>query len=129
MIESIAVLLLLQLLGETLVRLSGAPIPGPVLGMLLLTFLLYFRGQLPERLRNNCIDLLSHLSLLFVPAGVGIMLHLERVAAEWLPLLSAIILSTWLTLAVTAWIMQLAMRRQTNRTTARNNVERICHHE
>lgn len=115
MLESLTVLLLLQLLGEITVQLSGIPVPGPVVGMLILALLLALRGQVPERLRQTCQTLLSHLALLFVPAGVGVILHLERVQAEWLPLLAAIVLSTWLTLAVTAWVMQTAMRWQNSR--------------
>lgn len=45
--------------------------------------------------------LLSHLSLLFVPAGVGVMLHLGRIAEEWPAILAALLLSTWLAVAVT----------------------------
>ena len=55
--------------------------------------------------------LLSHLSLLFVPAGVGVMLHAELIGAELLPIAGAVILGTMLTIVVTAWIMQLLTRR------------------
>ena len=131
MIESLAVILLLQLLvlGEVAVQVSGAPIPGPVLGMLLLALILCLRGKVPERLRQTCQNLLTHLALLFVPAGVGVMLHLERLSAEWLPLLAAIVLSTWLTLAVTAWVMQIVIRWQSSQNTAGSVAERVDHHE
>ena len=133
MIESIAVLLLLQLLGELFVQLSGAPIPGPVVGMLFLALMLCAQGQVSEPLRKTCLDLLSHLSLLFVPAGVGVMLYLDRIATEWLPLITAIVLSTWLTLVVTASVMQWAMRRQSKHAVIskhqRTSIERISHHE
>jgi holin-like protein len=129
MIESLAVILLLQLLGEIMVQLSGAPIPGPILGMLFLALILCLRGEVPQRLHQTCQDLLAHLSLLFVPAGVGVMLHLERLSAEWLPLLVAIILSTWLTLAVTAWVMQKVIHWQNSRDTADRTAEMMIHHE
>ena len=129
MIESLAVILLLQLLGEIAVQLSGAPIPGPVLGMLFLALFLCLRGGVPERLRQTCQNLLAHLALLFVPAGVGVMLHLERLAVEWLPLLAAIVLSTWLTLAVTAWVMQLVIRWQNSRDTVGRPARLVMHHE
>ena len=59
--------------------------------------------------------LLQHLSLLFVPAGVGIMVHLHRVADEWLPLLLSLLISTAATLVVTALVMKLCMRGQAAR--------------
>lgn len=74
MIESLAVLLLLQLLGEIVVQISAAPVPGPVVGMLVLALILAGRGQVPESLRQASQRLLLHLALLFVPAGVGVLL-------------------------------------------------------
>jgi holin-like protein len=112
MIESLVVILLLQLLGEFIVQWSGAPVPGPVLGMVFMALLFGAGVRVPEHLRQTCQALLAHLSLLFVPAGVGVMLHLDRLSVEWLPLLAAIVVSTWLTLAVTAWVMQRAIRWQ-----------------
>ena len=129
MIESLAVILLLQLLGEIVVQLSGAPIPGPVVGTLLLTLVLSLCGQIPQRLRQTCQDLLAHLALLFVPAGVGVMLHIERVSAEWLPLLVAIVLSTWLTLGVTAWVMQRVIRWQNSRYETNSTAGMVIGHE
>ena len=129
MIESLAVILLLQLLGEMVVQCSSAPIPGPVLGMLFLALMLCLRGGVPECLRQTCQNLLAHLALLFVPAGVGVMLHLERLSAEWLPLLAAIVLGTWLTLAVTAWAMHSVIRWQNSRATAGRTTGMVMHHE
>jgi holin-like protein len=55
--------------------------------------------------------LLSHLSLLFVPAGVGVMLHAELIGSELLPIAGSVIVATMLTIVVTAWVMQLLGRR------------------
>lgn len=123
MIESLAALLLFQLLGEIAVQFSGAPVPGPVLGMVMLALVLSLRGEVPQRLRQNCQDLLAHLPLLFVPAGVGVMLHLERISAEWLPLLAALVLGTWLTLVVTAGVMAWVMDWQTGREQAGHTIK------
>jgi putative effector of murein hydrolase LrgA (UPF0299 family) len=57
------------------------------------------------------------------------MLHLERLSVEWLPLLAAIVLSTWLTLAVTAWVMQSVIRWQNSRATAGGVAKQVAHHE
>jgi len=106
MLGSITLLLLFQLAGETLVLLFDLPIPGPVLGMLLLLLALFIRGSTPQPLNDTADGLLQHLSLLFVPAGVGVMLHLARVADEWLAIGTALVGSTALTIAVTALVMR-----------------------
>jgi holin-like protein len=106
MIESLALIFLCQLAGEVLVRLTHLPVPGPVIGMGLLFAGLVIRRGPSEKLESTANGLLSHLSLLFVPAGVGIMLHLDRIAAQWLPILAALLVSTALTIGVTGWVMQ-----------------------
>jgi len=71
-------------------------------------------GKVPDSLSTAAGGLLSHLSLLFVPAGVGIMVHADRIAAEWLPIMLALVLSTLVTMTVTAWAM-LGTRHLLNR--------------
>lgn len=113
----ITLLLGCQLLGEVLVRLTGVPVPGPVVGMALL-FLglvargLIYRADMPDPLRDTAGGLLRHLSLLFVPAGVGVMAHLPRLAEEWAPISAALVLSTLVTIVVTGAIMQALLRRR-----------------
>jgi len=114
MIGALATLLSLQLAGEILVRLLALPLPGPVLGMILLFAVLALRGTAPRTLEDAANGLLRHLSLLFVPAGVGIVVHLDRVAQAWLPLLVTVIASTALTILVTAFTL-LGMQRLTGR--------------
>jgi holin-like protein len=109
-LTGITLLLVYQLVGEVTVRLLEVPIPGPVLGMVMLFATLLIRGHTPESLNNAAGALLSHLSLLFVPAGVGMMVHFDRIAAEWLPIAVALFLSTIITMIATAFIMQLTSR-------------------
>ena len=111
MIVWMAVLLGCQLLGEMLSVLAKLPIPGPVCGMALLFLGLLVHGGLPQDLQKVADALLSNLSLLFVPAGVGVMLHFKLLGQDWLPIVAALIFSTLLTLAVTAALMTLAMKR------------------
>ncbi len=111
MIGALTQLLLFQLAGEVVARGFGLPVPGPVLGMLFMLAALAVRGGAGEELTATSQKLLQHLSLLFVPAGTGVMLHLNRVADEWLPLLVALVVSTAATLAVTALAMKLLARR------------------
>ena len=110
MIAALTQLLVMQLLGEVIARWLALPVPGPVLGMLLLFLTLVWRGGPSPELQTTSSNLLQHLSLLFVPAGVGIMVHLHRVADEWLPLLLSLLISTLATLVVTALVMKLLLR-------------------
>lgn len=111
LIPALATLLVFQLLGEVLVLASGAPVPGPVLGLALLLFTLVLRPTGVTGLKPTAQALLQHLSLLFVPAGVGVMLHLQRLGDEALAIGVALVLSTWIGLASAALTMAWLIRR------------------
>jgi holin-like protein len=106
MLNTLALLLLYQLGGELVARFFGLPIPGPVIGMTLLLLTLLARGQVSHDTRTNVGAFLQHMSLFFVPAGVGVMVHLHRVAAEWLPIVVSLVVSTFAGIAVTAWVIR-----------------------
>lgn len=100
-LRGLAWLLVFQSTGELLARGFNFPFPGPVVGMLLL--LLALRWQVVRNSVSLCADyLLSHLSLLFVPVGVGVMTHLTIVNQYGLRMLAVVVLSTLAGLAVTA---------------------------
>lgn len=106
MIIGLAVLLLFQLLGEIVTALVDLPIPGPVVGMVLLFLALIVRGGVPQNLERTSQGLLRHLSLLFVPAGSGVITYFALLAEEWIPLAVALIASTVITIASTALTMK-----------------------
>jgi holin-like protein len=110
MIPALATLLVFQLVGEALVRALAAPVPGPVVGMALLLLALVLRPALLGAIKPTAQTLLQHLSLLFVPPGVGVMLHLQRLGDEALAIGVALVLSTLVGLAsaalTMAWLMQ-----------------------
>ena len=109
MIESLALLLVCQLTGETLVRLAAVPLPGPVVGMALLFGWLLWRGrrgekQAPAALGAVADAILKNLSLLFVPAAVGVIQHGALIWRNGIAILLTLIVSTVLTLSVTALV-------------------------
>ncbi len=111
MLEHLTLIFGCQLAGELIVAATGLPVPGPVCGMALLFAGLVIKGGLPAELARVADALLGNLSLLFVPAGVGVMLHASLIAKEWLPISVALVLSTGLTIAVTAALMAWLSRR------------------
>ena len=116
MIAALTWLLLYQLAGEVLARVLSLPVPGPVIGMALLFGTLVIRGHLgrpiPQPMQHTAHVLLQHLSLLFVPAGTGVMIYLQLIADEWLPITAALIVSTIGGMAVTALLLKALTRRQ-----------------
>ena len=110
MIQALAGLLLFQLAGELISRLAAIPVPGPVIGMVLLVVYLSLRGKVSTEMHAVSSTILQHLSLLFVPAGVALMLHVARIEAEWPAIAAALVISSVLTLAVTAGVFRLCVR-------------------
>lgn len=106
MIAALTQLLLFQLAGEVIAHGLGLPVPGPVLGMAMLFVYLVFRRGPGEEMKHTCSVLLQHLSLLFVPAGTGLILHFQRVGDEWLPITLALVGSTFLAMTVTALVLK-----------------------
>jgi holin-like protein len=102
MLHAFAILLCLQLAGEALVRAVGSPVPGPVIGLALLFVWLLTRIPLPQATHETADGILKHLSLLFVPAGVGVVQQLPLLGAEGWKLLAIILVSIALSLAATA---------------------------
>ncbi len=110
MLQGMSLLLLFQLAGEALMQGLDWPVPGPVAGMALLFLALLWRGRPGHGLAQAASQLLQHLSLLFVPAGTGVVLYGALLASEWLPLSVALVVSTLLAMAVTALLLRALAR-------------------
>lgn len=108
-IRGLALLLLLQAIGEALARALSLPFPGPVIGMVMLLPLLGLRW-VREPVSAAAELLLSHLSLLFVPVGVGVVTHLDLISTYGLRLMIVIVVSTWIGMATTALLLRRLLR-------------------
>ncbi len=102
MIQQLTLLLAFQLGGEVFARAAGLPLPGPVIGMVFLLVFLLAVPKVADWLKPVATILLAHLSLLFVPAGVGIVGHLDRLGSDGGPILLAIVVSTALAISIGA---------------------------
>jgi holin-like protein len=114
-LQGFTLLLLAQVGGEGLARVlaPGLRLPGPVLGLLLMLALLAwpaFQHRFAARIGVAAEVLLQHLSLLFVPIGVGVVAHLSLLGRHALVLALVIVLSTWVGLAVSARVLQALWR-------------------
>lgn len=98
--------------GELLAKGLLLPIPGPVIGMVILLLALLVRGKVPSCLRLAGEGLLRYLTLLFVPAGVGLMVHFELIGADLWAIAVTLLVSTAVTLTVTAWVLERLQRRR-----------------
>jgi len=126
---SLGLILVCQLVGEVITRGAGLPVPGPVIGLVLCVLLLAARdrigrwapgwgppGRAPADRAEAALEqtgrgLLSHLSMLFVPAGVGVIQRLDVLAGNALAIAVSVVLSTVLCLAVTALVFNFVARR------------------
>jgi putative effector of murein hydrolase LrgA (UPF0299 family) len=102
MIHGLFALLLCQLAGEAAARVLGLPLPGPVLGMVLMVAALGLSPRIAAAVSPVARGFLGHMSLLFVPAGVGIVGHIATLGSQGLPILLALLVSTPLAIAVGA---------------------------
>ena len=106
MIQALSLLFLCQLAGEVAVRLTGLTFPGPVLGMGFLFIILLQRGRTGPGLDAVTDTILRNLSLLFVPASVGVIQQAGLIAANWFAISVAVVISTLVTLTVTVWTLR-----------------------
>ncbi|MEJ5019049.1 CidA/LrgA family protein [Ochrobactrum vermis] len=114
MIKGIALLLLFQLFGESIIFLSGFPIPGPVVGLVLLFVAMQlckmFSWNIFAEAETAADGFLSNLGLLFVPAGVGVVAMWHQIQGQATAILAIVVVSAVLTLAVTVWTFVLVQR-------------------
>jgi holin-like protein len=106
MLNHLTLVFACQLAGEAVTRAFQTPLPGPVIGMVLLFIYLAIRGKVPDDLASVGDTLLKNLSLLFVPAGVGVMVYGALFAREAVAIMAALVGSAIITIAVTALMMQ-----------------------
>ena len=117
MLNSIFTIFLFQLVGEFIQKFFEISIPGPVIGLILLLTVLLIKNKYsnaPTNFQNDlirsCESLLNYLPLLFIPVGVGVVMHLTLLEDNLISVITIIILGTLLTLAITGFIMEKLLK-------------------
>ena len=103
--SAIFLLILLQLIGESIVQASGLPVPGAIIGLILLYAILIWRGEISDEMSRTSSFLLQNLGVLFVPAGVGVIAYLPMIATQWWIILLVLFVSVCATVAVTGLVV------------------------
>lgn len=119
MLRAIFIIFFFQLLGEAIKKFFEMRIPGPVLGLILLLIVLIFLKKfktvaitnLKEDVINTSNYILNYLSLLFVPIGVGVVMHLSYLENNLFKVLIIVFISTILTIGLTAFLMEKINKR------------------
>ena len=112
LLQGLAILLALQWLSTAIISFLGIPFPPPLLGMLILTALLC-TGVIKENyIEDICTALIDKMALLFLPAGVSMILYLDVIKAELLPISLTVILSSVIILCSTALVLEMLLRKK-----------------
>jgi len=117
MLNSIFTIFLFQLAGEFVQKFFELSIPGPVIGLILLLSVLLLKNKynrspstFERELVSSCESLLNYLPLLFIPVGVGVVMHLTLLEENLISVITIVILGTLLTLAITGFIMERLLK-------------------
>lgn len=110
MVKQCAIIFSCLAAGEFLAYILKLPIPGSILGMLVLTFLLQSGRLKVESVKSISKFLISNMGFFFVPPGVALMLYFDIIAKEWIPITVATVVSTAIVLVATGHVHQLTHR-------------------
>ncbi|MDE5749847.1 MAG: CidA/LrgA family protein [Duncaniella sp.] len=115
LIAQLAVLFAFLAAGEFIVWLTGIPVPSSIIGMLMLTAALHFAWIDIRRVEGVARFLVDNLGFFFVPAGVGLLGYFDLVRDQWMPIVCASVLSTFIVIGVTGQVHQIMRRRLARR--------------
>jgi len=119
MLKSIFIIFLFQLIGESAQKYFELTVPGPVIGLILLLISFVslknnknlFVNKVKNEISSTAIHISNYLSLLFVPIGVGVVMHLSYLEKNYIEVLGVIFFSTILTIGFTALVMEAINNR------------------
>jgi holin-like protein len=110
MLAAFLLTFLLIVFGEAVTTALEIPVPGPVVGLLVLAVVFAAREGPTPAMSRMFDAIIPYAPMLFVPAGAGVIAHADAIAANWLPIISVITLGTFAVLLVTGLIVQALVR-------------------
>lgn len=114
-IKQFGVVLGITYLGDLISKLSGLPIPGPVIGMFILFLLLYKKIIKIESINLLAELLLVNLAFFFIPPGVGILASTDILSGNWIKLILVVVLTTIVTILVTGLTVDYIIKKRSNK--------------
>lgn len=109
-LRQLIIILVTYFIGQVVQTLFNLPIPGSVIGLILLFGALYIGIIRVEMIEDVCEFLLSNMSFLFIPAGVGLMTSFRILKGKWITFMVILIISTILVWAITAYTVKCLRR-------------------
>jgi holin-like protein len=109
--RGMVILLAFLYAGNAIASFLHLPLPGSVLGMVMLAGALHIRAVRPEWVRPAAEVLIRHMSLLYIPPGVGVMAYFGVIRREWLPLVAAGVVGMMAVMLVVGLLQQAMERR------------------
>ena len=116
LLRQFLIILIICFIGEVLSKVIHLPLPGSIIGMILL-FICLISGIIKlEMIDEISKFLLDHLAFFFIPAGVGLLAYIGILKKNILPILVICFTTTFLVMIVTGWTVQLIKKRQNSKT-------------
>ncbi len=117
--KQLGIVLLITFAGECISRFSGIPVPGSIVGMILLLVLLKLKILRVEQIAELSDFLLAHINFFFIPVGVGIMVSYKYLEGHYLSGIALILITTIIVMAVSGGVTEFLARRREKRVAAR----------
>lgn len=105
-LKQLMIILISYFLGTIIQLVFNLPLPGTVLGLILLFLALYLRIVKIEMIEDICEVLISHMSFLFIPAGVGLMTSFDMLKGKVIAFSIIILISTFVVWIVTFYVVK-----------------------
>lgn len=121
--KQLGLVLLINFAGECISRLSGIPVPGSIIGMVILLVLLKTKVIRVEQVAELTDFLLANINFFFIPVGVGIMVSYKYLEGHYLAGISLILITTIVVMVVSGWVTEILARRREKRVAARRETQ------
>lgn len=113
-LRQMLIILATYFIGQIIQVLFGLPVPGSVIGLILLFIALEKEIIKPEMIEDTCEFLLSNMSFLFIPAGVGLLTSLNVLKGHWVGFMAILIFSTVIVWVITVSVVKWLSRGKSN---------------